>query len=298
MKLSTSITRRLTQFASLLTTNAYTGAFVAGSIYRGPAKGFCVPFLNCYACPTAVFSCPIGALQHFAAMGAVPFYLLGFLLLMGLTVGRTACGWLCPFGLIQDLMNRLPSPKFTLPRRLKYVKYPVLILMVGVLPYLTGEIWFSKVCPAGTLFAGIPWVVWNPVNPETGAPVLSGGPGIMFYFSLLILALFLAWFVLVKRPFCRVFCPMGAILALFSRFSPVGIEVRKACDGCNSCRSLCPMDLDPGLDFDSEECIRCFECTRCDHVRVKTLLPEKTTLQAGPAPTPSTLKEPVVTEDV
>lgn len=262
--------RRLTQLSSTVLANSYIGTFYVKAINANALKGVCIPFLNCYACPTAMFSCPIGTMQHFMAIHTVPYYLLAFIGLIGLSVGRMACGWLCPFGFLQDLMHKIRSPKFKTPYILSYMKYLVLIFLVIILPYMTGDLWFSKLCPAGTLTAGIPWALWDPRNPSTGRPVLPDGPGVMFYVSLIILTGFLVWFVLSKRPFCKVVCPMGALLSLFNRFSMIRLEASPQCDGCNKCQAKCPMDLNIYLEVDSKECIRCLECTRCEHVRLIT----------------------------
>jgi len=262
--------RQLLQLLSTVLVNSYIGTFYVKAININPLKGICVPFLNCYACPTALFSCPIGTLQHFMAIRAIPVYLLGFIAMIGITTGRMACGWLCPFGFLQDLMYKIKSPKFKIPVIYSYLKYAVLVFLVLIIPYQTGELWFSKLCPAGTLTAGIPWALWNPTNPTTGRPVLPDGPGLIFYLSLIILFGFLIWFVVSKRPFCRTACPMGALLSLFNRYSMVRLEVAPQCDGCNTCQANCPVDLDVYVDANSMECIRCLECTKCDHVRLIT----------------------------
>lgn len=262
--------RLLTQISSAVLSNSYIGTFYTRAVNTSALKGVCVPFLNCYACPVALFSCPIGTLQHFSAIHSFPFYLVAFISLIGLAVGRMACGWVCPFGFFQDLMYKIRSPKFRTPSMLKYMKYLVLILLVIILPYMTGDLWFSKVCPAGTLTAGIPWALWNPTNPSTGLSVLPQGPGVMFYVALMVLGGFLVWFVVSKRPFCKTVCPMGAIFALFNPFSFIRLEASSECDGCNICYDKCPMDLNVYLDVDSSECIRCLECTQCGHVRLVT----------------------------
>ncbi|MBF0469275.1 MAG: 4Fe-4S binding protein, partial [Desulfamplus sp.] len=110
-----SRTRQLMQFASTFLSNSYMGVLGTKNISTGPLKGVCVPFLNCYACPTAVFSCPIGALQHFMTIRVIPYYLIGFFVVTGITVGRMACGWLCPFGFLQDIMYKIPSRKMKIP---------------------------------------------------------------------------------------------------------------------------------------------------------------------------------------
>lgn len=272
-----SILRRLTQLASTVFSNSFFASWVTRSVNTNSLKGTCVPFLNCYACPSALFSCPIGTLEHFFAMRRIPFYALGWIGLVGAVVGRMPCGWLCPFGFLQDLMHRIRSPKWPLPHLLTYTKYLVLLVLVIMIPFKTGELWFSKLCPAGTLTAAIPWLLWNPVSPATGQPVLPTPPGLVFYVSLIILLCFLIAFVVIKRPFCRVACPMGALLSLFNRFSMIRLEVVPQCDGCNTCEVNCPMDLNVFEDIDSLDCIRCLECTRCGYVRVVTpfALPEK-----------------------
>jgi len=260
--------RQLTQLTSTVLSNSYVGTFYTKAVNANPLKGICVPFLNCYACPTALFSCPIGTIQHFAATRAIPFYVLSYIFLIGIFTGRMACGWLCPFGFFQDLMHKLPSPKYKVPDVLKYVKYLLLLFLVIVIPYYTGECWFSKLCPAGTLTAGIPWAIWNPINPASGQQVLPDGPGLMFYVALLILIGFLIWFVFSRRPFCKTACPMGAILSFFNRYSVIKLEVAKNCDVCNLCQDICPMGLNVALEVDSGECIRCLECTCCGHVKL------------------------------
>ena len=105
--------RRLIQLYAALLYNAHVRGFIEGDIYTGSGKALCVPGLNCYSCPGAVGACPLGALQNaLAATGnRAPFYVLGILMLFGITLGRTICGWLCPAGLAQELLFWIPGPK-------------------------------------------------------------------------------------------------------------------------------------------------------------------------------------------
>ena len=159
-------TRRLIQLYSALLHNAHLKGFVDGEIYRGAAKYACVPGLNCYSCPGAVGACPLGALQNALASSGhrAGWYAAGVLLLFGVTLGRTVCGWLCPFGLIQELLHKIPTFKIRksrLTRALSLLKYLVLAVFVVAIPLWYGLAHgvpvpgFCKyLCPAGT-FTGL-----------------------------------------------------------------------------------------------------------------------------------------------
>jgi len=258
------------QTASALLSNSYVGAALTKTINDNPLKGVCVPYLNCYSCPSALFSCPIGTLEHFMAIHSFPYFLLSILGAVGITVGRMPCGWACPFGFLQDLMYKIRSRKFTMPSVLRHCKYAFLVIFAIILPYMTGDTWFSKICPAGTLMAGLPWIIWNPVNPATGQNVLPTTPDLQFFAVLSFLFGFLILFVFTRRPFCKSVCPLGAIFSLFNRFSILRLKVAKNCDNCNWCESNCPMDLNVPLELNSGECIRCLECTKCGYVELTT----------------------------
>ena len=165
--------RHVVQLISGLAYNLYIPGFAQGKIYRGESKAVCVPGLNCYSCPGAVGACPIGSLQS-ALSGVsprIPFYVVGLLLLFALLFGRFICGWLCPFGFIQELIYKLPLPKLrklALFAWLKWLKYAIALVFVIMLPlvfYLMngiGEPAFCEyICPAGTFEAALPLFAVN-----------------------------------------------------------------------------------------------------------------------------------------
>ncbi len=258
-------------------TNGYAAGFVKGEIYRGPTKAFCVPGLNCYSCPGALGSCPIGALQ--AVLGSrdyrFAFYVVGFLMFFGALLGRFVCGWLCPFGLVQDLLHKIPFVKKLrkLPgdRWLKYLKYVILAGFVIVLPLTVldvvgqGQPWFCKyICPSGTLLAGIPLVGTN--------PALQGALGWLFTWKAAVLAVLVLLSVAVYRPFCRYLCPLGAVYGLFNpiAFHRFQIDAEK-CTRCGKCQKACKLDIPVYKTPNSPECIRCGDCRRaCPHGAVCT----------------------------
>ncbi|MBD3878637.1 MAG: 4Fe-4S binding protein [Quinella sp. 1Q5] len=249
--------RRLIQLAATLLTNPYATNFLSGKLYRGELKNLCAPGLNCWSCPAAAFSCPIGALQTVAGTGGkFGFYAAGVVLLIGLLLGRAVCSFLCPFGLIQELANKIPSPKFKLPRRLLSVKYLLLIVFVLILPVATdlGEPTFCEyICPAGTLEAGLPLIATH----EEFRPVL----GKLFALKVSILLAVIVACVVVNRFFCRVMCPLGAIYGLLNKYSFYQLTcAADKCVGCGKCKAVCPLDLDPTKEFASAECVRCGKC--------------------------------------
>jgi len=261
--------RWLVQTIMALGTNAYL-LFPFGSvIYQGPLKAVCHPGLNCYSCPAALLSCPVGAVQNFIGSlrlwspGQWPhlgLMVLGYLGFIGAVVGRLPCGWICPFGFIQDLLYKIPVRKFNLWQPLRYGKYVVLVVFVVLMPFFLidavglGQPWFCKlICPSGTLLGAIPLIFLKP-----GLWVTVG-----FYFwnKVTILAVILVSAALISRPFCRVLCPLGAFYGLFSRNTLVHLEfIEGNCVNCESCVRYCPTGVKPYEDQGSRECIMCLKC--------------------------------------
>lgn len=265
--------RRIVQLIGFLATNSYFAGIPRMSFYQGTLKGVCVPVLNCYACPMAWGSCPIGTLQHFLIVRAFPFYVLGTIGAIGLFIGRWPCGWLCPFGWLQDIVNKVKVRNLKLPDWVRHTKFVVLIVVVGIIAWVTMEPWFCKICPAGTLGAGLPWLVFK----SQGSGWAEGMDFTTWMFKLKIVVLlgFLVFMMYVKRPFCRFLCPLGALFGLTNKISLLQLNVNldscaiayakgsdfTNCATCNHCSRHCPMDLKVPEQIDSVDCIRCMNCT-------------------------------------
>ena len=255
--------RKLIQVYAALLFNANLKGFRTGNIYTGPLKNICTPGLNCYSCPGASGACPLGALQNSLASSnkTAPYYVFGIIILYGFLFGRWICGFLCPFGLIQELLHKIPTPKIKkskITRVFSFLKYVILVFFVGILPLayafrnfpLPG---FCKyICPAGTL-EGAMGLLSNSVN-ESYLRML--GP--LFTWKFLLMVSILVACVFLFRFFCRFLCPLGALYGLFNKISLVGVKVdRASCTDCGLCIGKCKMDIKKVGDT---ECIQCGEC--------------------------------------
>lgn len=249
-------------------TNSYVVGFIQGKIYKGNLKNLCVPGLNCYSCPGALGSCPIGALQ--SVLGSrgfkFAFYIAGFLMLVGAICGRFICGFLCPFGFIQDLLHKIPFPKkiktFKGDKLLRILKYVILLVFVIILPMFfvdisgNGTPYFCKlICPAGTLEGGIPLVLMD--------KMLQSIIGFLYTWKLVILGIIIFLSIIIYRPFCKYICPLGAIYSIFNPISFYRYKVEKdACINCGKCTENCKMGIKPNINPNALECIRCGDCKK------------------------------------
>jgi len=266
-KITPARLRLVVQIIYTIVTNGYVYGYLNGKIYKGSLKYACVPGLNCYSCPGAVASCPLGALQ--AALNQknfeIPFAVLGFFFVFGSIFGRFVCGWLCPFGLLQDLLYKIPLVKKWKRKQLpfhsvlKYGKYLVLfgLVFVGSAFLFTGFVkvpaFCKYLCPSGTFMGAIPLL-------STNAQLRSQIGG-LFYWKLGLLIFLILLSLVIYRPFCQYLCPLGAIYGWFNRFSLVQIHWEKdACISCMACQRACPVDLPPEKISVSGECIKCGKC--------------------------------------
>ncbi len=261
--------RKWVQTVAFFFMNSYWAFPWTATIYQGPLKVVCAPGLNCYSCPAAIVSCPIGAIQQLLLSVRLTlsngqyflgFYVVGSLGILGSMFGRMICGWFCPFGYLQELLHKIPSPTFAVPRPLRFVKYAILLFMVFLLPLLfvndfgLGQPWFCKyLCPAGTLEAGLPMLLLQPSLTQT--------IGTLFFFKLSILVFFLLWSVVASRPFCQTACPLGAWYGLFKKVKFVKLTLDQArCTNCGECHQVCPMGVKFNESPDDAECITCLKC--------------------------------------
>lgn len=221
-------------------------------------------------------------LQHYSSFHIFPILALGLILLPAVLLGRLLCGWICPFGFLQDLLHRIPSPKFTLPQWTSFIKYGVLAVLVLALPFILGaDTYFSfcRICPASALEVAIPSII-REGRPENIWPTMV---------RMHVLALVLVGAVLSSRSFCKVLCPIGAILAPLNYLAFWAIKVpTQNCLSCKKCDRVCPVDGGPSDRISANispnralDCIVCHECQQACPIHGKPQPGEST-----PAPSP------------
>ena len=280
-----NVLRKAVQAGWGILSNSYVTGWMPGPppIYRGPLKRFCVPGMNCYSCPGAFGACPIGSMQAVfdARRRRFAFYVVGFIATIGLLVGRFICGWLCLFGLIQELLYKIPVPKVTVPEKLdkvlRYLKYVFLAVFVFALPFFyrtelgMGEPFFCKcICPVGTLEGGIPLVLLD--------KTMRGSLGLLFKWKFFLLIVCVVASMVIYRPFCKYVCPLGAFYALFQKVSLMRMTFEQdKCVSCGLCAKTCKMGVNTVLSPNSAECIRCGECVNAcpKHALSLGVLPKK-----------------------
>ena len=302
--------RIIIQAASFAFHNGYINGWFKGTINSGTSKAFCMPGLNCYSCPGAVGACPIGSLQAVLDSGVMKYslYVLGFIAAVGVLCGRVVCGWLCPFGAVQDLLYRIPLFKKikNLPghKYLRWLKFVILAVFVVLLPMAvtgpagTGQPWFCEwICPSGTLLGGIPLLIAN--------SSLQSSVGFRFIWKAALLLVILIGAVKMYRPFCKYICPLGAIYGACNKVSLYRLKVdTEKCVQCGACRKACGMDISVWQNPNSIECIRCGKCmaacpTGAISSSLKDLLNKKQTVKTEEAGTPEELctEEKCMAED-
>lgn len=215
--------------------------------------------------PSVDALCPFGAVEslwtwlttdHLLPKIHPSTMIVGLALLISVIVaGNAFCGWICPFGTVQDLLHRakraLHLPDVTVPARLdralRYGRFVTLALILG-LSATTLTLWFSGFDPYLTLFS-LHWLF---------APDLA-----TMWPALVVLAVVLGASLLVERAWCRYLCPLGGVLSVLGHLSIVRIRRSPtACTGCNLCVKPCPVGIDVAAAASavSTDCIGCLEC--------------------------------------
>ncbi len=268
--------RLISQLAFLYILNAGLGPYP----YPLPILGGSAPWLT--------FPPSFDLLQVFIASALPPLLPLASIILGNIFMGRVFCGWLCPFGLAQEVAAILGRAKRRIDPNihslLLKIKWFVLAasimapLVIGYLrlegvasriePYLPRGLMvspYSLVSPDSTLFAYMPVSIIMGLIPTSMSEFMAAvfNPIIVARYVLLVVVLVLA--VRIERFWCRYLCPLGLMNSIVSKFSVLGFyKVASRCDNCGACNRVCPMQIDIARAgsgrIDMFECIGCFQC--------------------------------------
>ena len=237
-----------------------------------------------------------GALQLMLYNGIFPWLPLASILLAAIATGRSLCGWVCPFGFIQDLLKYIKKKQAEVSLRthetMIKVKHGILLLTLFISGSMAVSLVsgvgkgyvkalgafapapFEVLSPANTLFAILPGVILDIRHTisrvmEAPEPILTGILSLspLFWLRLAIMVIVLAMGVYIQRSWCRYLCPEGALMALLNRFSFLGLKrdpLKCTRAECRACVEVCPMkvrilDL-PWEKFTDPECIYCLKC--------------------------------------
>jgi ferredoxin-type protein NapH len=245
------------------------------------------------------------ALQFMFYNAVFPWLAIASFLIVGILIGKSLCGWVCPFGFIQDLVGFIKRKKTEFSPRthgsMIYIKYGVLVItlfisitfsaakVAGISSAYENSLGifvkapFTTLSPAETLCATVPETVHN---APLGKPVSDlwsfiSGLSPLFWMQLFIMVCVIVLAVYVPRSWCKYLCPHGAIMAILNRFSFLGLrrDLHKCPKGaCRLCVEVCPMrvrilDL-PWEKFNDPECIYCLKCVdACPHGGIKLKYP-------------------------
>ena len=253
--------RKIMQLYFGLLLNANMKGYITGAnIFQGESKIICAPGMNCYSCPGAVGACPLGSLQgSFHAGKSTVFYVFGILMLYGLMFGRMICGWICPFGFIQDLLHKIKTPKVKkspVTRALSYLKYVLLVFFVVFVPLMYAfkdralPAFCKYICPAGTLEGGM-----LQLSHKLAGNIYLSSLKYLFTWKFMLMVSMMVGCIFIFRLFCRFVCPLGALYGLFNRISIFGVKVDNSkCTDCGLCVKHCKVDIKKVGD---QECVAC-----------------------------------------
>lgn len=179
--------------------------------------------------------------------------LMWLVLVLAVIFGPVFCGWVCPFGTVQEYLGKIGKKLFKrrynrfiptkIDQYLRYLRYVVL----GLVLYRTaiaGTLMFADIDPYFSLFN-----IWSDEVVWTG---------------LVVLAISLVGSLFVERPWCKYACPYGALLGIFNTFKIVKLSRNtNTCINCKRCDRVCPMNITPSDDKNvfNHQCIMCLECT-------------------------------------
>ncbi|MHA2060085.1 MAG: 4Fe-4S binding protein [Candidatus Ranarchaeia archaeon] len=252
-----------------------------------------IPVLQTYSSPYTIVGGVFGLLQRRITSGAFPFLELGVVLITAVSIGKGFCGWVCPFGTVQDVVSKIPmkrpkvSPSFN--KELSEIKYyllgaiMVIVIWVGIAEIqgvsealrnalgALSEAPYNALNPQTTLDTLLWWMLIEGTLPtlDSIGLLLTFSP--FFWVRIVLLAVSLIFALVIPRSFCRYFCPLGALMGVFSKYSLFTFSRKPVrCAKVRTCEIECPMGIrilsDNYEKINNRDCINCGKCYAvCPH---------------------------------
>ena len=277
-------------------------ALSSSAIISLPLIPLTLPILFSSGIPNRVVEEALSVMQKMIYDAVFPWLPIASILIFGVLSGRALCGWICPLGFIQDVLALGRTKKIHVSskthRSLIGAKYVILtlILLTSISLSLAqfsegGQLYrrmlgpfaqapFTSLSPSDTFFSVFPRFLLNlSLSIHLGFDYSIITPLLVLRLVILIAVLFLAAYV--PRAWCRYLCPQGALSAIVSRFSLLGLRrdpVRCIRARCHICEDKCPMKVPilslPREKFTDPECIYCLRCvTVCPTKAIKPAFP-------------------------
>ncbi|MHA1143966.1 MAG: 4Fe-4S binding protein [Candidatus Helarchaeota archaeon] len=219
----------------------------------------------------------------------IPFFTLGITFIIGVIAGRACCAWICPMGLINDIVSYIPFKKAKFSQELEETAYLLpLILLAAFIGYAVVDGFsflvsdfvgmefpsisyfqygvFTSIDPYNTLFSTIPWMIIRGEFPNVLQGVwdfIARNPVLIV--QVILVVVFIGLNLVIQRAFCRYICPTGTCMGFFGRYKLIGLKRDPThCNKCKKCEEVCPMNVpilkEPFEHIGHHSCDMCLEC--------------------------------------
>lgn len=232
----------------------------AGNHYLG-SIGLDMPWISesmfHYICPicgvTSIYQFLTSSTLFVVKLRSTLGIVIGAVIIASVLLGPVICGFVCPFGAVQDFTAKIGKKIFKrkynnfIPKKvhdkLKYLRYVMLITAFMLTGVSGGVMLLEKINPYHGFLS-----IFKETVSITGLSVLA---------FVIVVSLF------EQRPWCKYLCPYGAFLGLFNKIKVFRIVRKKStCIGCRKCSRQCPMKINVHEADEVREfgCISCMEC--------------------------------------
>jgi len=177
--------------------------------------------------------------------------ILTILLLTVFLFGRILCGFACPVGVLQELISQI-NFKSNIKKQKNVKKIDISLKTATIIRWI-----FFGVITVLAIFWS--FSLLQIINPFTGFNIFTNPLAPLFLIPGITLIAVAIASVFIYRPWCRLFCPFGALSSLVGRFTQYKYVRTEDCNDCGLCETICPTHQ---AERDSKK-RECYYCNRC-----------------------------------